>query len=669
MSDSIISTPKPARLNRSLRRRIALICVISGLLLIIIPTTLKTWRLVQLGRAFQQHQTNAEALLAAGPSNLDPDQTAALVEDVRADYLDLKAEVSPMLPLTPYLTWVPKVGPLMPAAPQLLEMGDKGTLMAVQLMTGLQPTLEILQDNRLEDQRLPALIQVLDEAQPYIAQAADSFDELVEVRQTLGDTSQFPDTAQQLLALMDEQTPIVKDGLQMAQVLPAIMGQEGTRTYLIVAQNEDEIRPTGGFISGVGLMVVDQGNLVSLDFTDAYRVDNTQNLAAYNWPPQPLYEFMQSDYFLFRDSNFWPNFPTSAQSMIALYELGQNKTVDGVIAIDQKFLELLIIALEPVQIPELDMTLTSANIRENLQTAWETGSADALWVSSRKAFMGPMANAILQKVLQDTANINPLLLARALQTGIDGRHVQFYMVDPQIQKTLTAVGWDGRLAPMPNQDNLLIVDSNLGFNKVNAIIEKNTTYKVQLALDAPSQANLLINYQNPSNGTTDCADIVTQYEIDTSLPYEELINTCYRNYVRVYTTPNSQLIQASEHPVSAANLLRENNWPGQAQTIQETPEWTTFANYFLLPHQQTTAVNFVYQVPSSIIQTADGQYLYNLTVYKQAGSKAEPLTIEVELPPNTVFVEASSQPVSVNGQTITFNHTLDQDVSLTVIFR
>ncbi|MCB0036498.1 MAG: DUF4012 domain-containing protein, partial [Anaerolineales bacterium] len=374
----------------------------------------------------------------------------------------------------------------------------------------------------LNDQRLPALIQVLDDAQPYIAQAADSFDELVEIRHTLGDTSQFPETAQQLLALMDEQTPFAQDGLQIAQVLPAIMGQEGTRTYLIVAQNEDEIRPTGGFISGVGTLVVEQGNLVSLDFTDAYQVDNTGNLAAYNWPPQPLYEFMQSEYFLFRDSNFWPNFPTSAQSMIALYELGQNKQVDGVIAIDQHFLELLVVALEPVQIPELEMTLTSANIRENLQTAWETGSEDALWVTSRKAFMGPMANAILQKVLQDPASINPLLLARALQTGIDGRHIQLYMVDPQIQKTLTAVGWDGRLAPLPNQDNLLIVDSNLGFNKVNAIIEKSITYHVQLALNTPSQADLLINYHNPSLGTTDCADIVIEYDFEQGLPYEEL---------------------------------------------------------------------------------------------------------------------------------------------------
>ncbi|MCB0037837.1 MAG: hypothetical protein KDE51_27580, partial [Anaerolineales bacterium] len=149
----------------------------------------------------------------------------------------------------------------------------------------------------------------------------------------------------------------------------------------------------------------------------------------------------------------------------------------------------------------------------------------------------------------------------------------------------------------------------------------------------------------------------------------ELINACYRNYLRVYTTPHSQLIQASEHPVTAANLLRENDWPGQAQTLIETPAWTTFANYFLLPHQQTTAVNFVYQLPSSIIQTANGQYLYHLTVYKQAGSKAEPITVQVQLPPNTTFVEAEPPPVSVDGQTITFNHTLDQDVSLTVVFR
>lgn len=671
MSNTITTTTRtPSRLKQFLSNRLALLCIIGGLLLIILPITGKAWRLVKIGRSLQAHQLEAEALLQAGPTNMNPDHAAALVNGVHRDVMALKAEVSPLLPLTPYLTWVPKVGPLMPAAPQLLDMATIGTQMGVQLMNGLKPALIVMQDDTLGEARIPVLIQVLDDARPELVQAAASFDKLVAVRQTIGDTEEFPATVQQMLALMDEQTPLVQDGFQVAQVLPLIMGQTGPKQYLIVAQNEDELRPTGGFISGVGVLTVEQGRLVNLNFVDAYQVDDLKNLGNYGWPPQPLNEFMASDYFLFRDGNFWPNFPTSAQTMMALYKRGQGVAVDGVIAIDQRFLELLVAALEPVPIPELELTLNSQNVRQNLQAAWETGSDDEIWLKSRKSFMGPMANGILQKIMQDPGGINPVKFARALQESLDGRHLQIYMVDPQVAETLAAVGWNGRLQPLPYQDNLLIVDSNLGFNKVNAIVEKQVTYEVQLAADAPSTATLTMLYKNPSTGTADCTEIVANYNVESGIPYSQLINACYRNYVRVYTPPGSQLLAASEHPVTAENLLRKQAWSGHAETISEATEWATFANYFLLPRQQETTVSFEYNLPPTAIQNRNtGELTYKLHIYKQAGAKPHPLTIAVQLPPDAVLVQATPLPTAVNGQTVMFKTTLDRDLSFTLTFR
>ena len=76
-------------------------------------------------------------------------------------------------------------------------------------------------------------------------------------------------------------------------VLPAIMGIDGPRHYLIVAQNEDEIRPTGGFITGGGVLTVDNGRIVNINFIDANYIDawseDRHSLTKpYSAPPAPL---------------------------------------------------------------------------------------------------------------------------------------------------------------------------------------------------------------------------------------------------------------------------------------------------------------------------------------------------------------------------------------------
>ena len=57
---------------------------------------------------------------------------------------------------------------------------------------------------------------------------------------------------------LDALLPLAQVGVDAALAAPEALGQNGPRTYLILAQNEDELRPTGGFISGAGRMTLDQ---------------------------------------------------------------------------------------------------------------------------------------------------------------------------------------------------------------------------------------------------------------------------------------------------------------------------------------------------------------------------------------------------------------------------
>jgi hypothetical protein len=86
-----------------------------------------------------------------------------------------------------------------------------------------------------------------------------------------------------LLAQVDQLLPLAQAGLQAAQVAPALLGQDGPRTYLILAQNNHELRPTGGFISGAGFVRLAGGQITELKLSDSYSVDNWQQ----PHPPAP----------------------------------------------------------------------------------------------------------------------------------------------------------------------------------------------------------------------------------------------------------------------------------------------------------------------------------------------------------------------------------------------
>ncbi len=93
---------------------------------------------------------------------------------------------------------------------------------------------------------------------------------------------------------------------------PAILKLLGDRyphRYLILFQNNNEIRPTGGFIGSYAIMDINDGYIENLETYDVYDLDG-----AY-WeiiePPEEFYKFTSN--WRFRDSNYSPDFSYSAK--------------------------------------------------------------------------------------------------------------------------------------------------------------------------------------------------------------------------------------------------------------------------------------------------------------------------------------------------------------------
>jgi hypothetical protein len=549
--------------------------------------------------------------LQALAENPSADALPALRDNLAALETHLSATqriASPFLGLAPWLGWLPEIGPTVRDAPKLLAMGIELAGGGRQALDALMPVTDLL-GQRGQGELLSRALPLIAAARPGLATAdarlARAEALAAQVRGPL-----HPKLTPQL-ARLNRLLPFVRAGLKGAQVAPGLLGLSGPRTYLLLAQNNDELRPTGGFISGAGHIRLDDGRIAEVELGDSYAVDNLKQ--PHPEPPSTLREQMGVDLLWLRDSNWSPDFPTSALVARALYAQDRGIDTDGAIALDMEAVRLLVEALGPLQIPGTGQQITGENTIAALKQAWESPpttlstvqqATTSNWWEKRKDFMGIMVAAVMAKL--QGGDLNPVALAKALYEMLDGRHLQMAIDDAAAAPLLTEQRWDGALQSPGKGDYLAVVDTNLGYNKANAAVRTQIDYRI-----APNGtgliATLTLTYTHsarPLAPGTPC-DRTPRYGDS----YDELTARCYWDYLRVYAPAGSEVI-------AAEGLTSTQTERGEGNTTVSSGE-------FVLKPGESHEVVLRYRLPDSVAAEP-----YQLFVRKQAGTAAPPLRVQ-----------------------------------------
>jgi len=123
----------------------------------------------------------------------------------------------------------------------------------------------------------------------------------------------LPNDIQDEVISLKEKLPLVEKMLFQAenysQAFLKILGHDNPKQYLLIFQNNSEIRSTGGFIGTYGLLTIDQGAIKSLFVDGIFNVDG--QLHEKIIPPRPIQKI--STAWSMHDANWFADFPTSAQ--------------------------------------------------------------------------------------------------------------------------------------------------------------------------------------------------------------------------------------------------------------------------------------------------------------------------------------------------------------------
>ncbi len=171
---------------------------------------------------------------------------------------------------------------------RLVRAGAAGTLALVDLFAASRPVIEQMQS--AENRDLRQLIAALDTVQPALEQSKPYIERIETAYRDIDSWQTLPAGLDALQEPIDTLLPLAPDAVDLLGIVPELMGMDGPRTYLLLAQNEDELRATGGLISGIGLLRVEDGAIQSLEFIDSYDVDDLRN-KPYDAPPQPYEQF------------------------------------------------------------------------------------------------------------------------------------------------------------------------------------------------------------------------------------------------------------------------------------------------------------------------------------------------------------------------------------------
>lgn len=286
---------------------------------------------------------------------------------------------------------------------------------------------------------------------------------------------------------------------------PDIIGLGGRRKYAVLFQNNMELRATGGFIGSFAILNFENGKLYDTPIYDVYDADG--QLKGHVEPPLAIKEILGEANWYLRDSNFDPDFETSARRAEWFIKKSLNQDLGGTIAINVNTLVSLLRATGPLEIPDYNETITEENLYERAQFHAEVNFFPGS--TQKKEFLSTVGNAIFAK-LSTLRGGEGLKLASALSDSIQEKNTLISLINGPTNHVFQTLGWNGELSDSP--DYTMVVDSNFGVNKANYFVKRNLEEVITIDKNLAINHVLRLNYHNTSTSTAWPAGVYKNYQ-------------------------------------------------------------------------------------------------------------------------------------------------------------
>ncbi len=437
-------------------------------------------------------------------------------------------------------------------------------------------------------------------------------------------TSVFPSWMQDkvldmkdLISQLEGGTRTIKETVSF---LPELLGSNERKRYLILFQNESEIRSTGGWLTSYGIIGIEGGQIRELFVDDIYNADGTLRVQGKRYtPPRSMAKALELTDWSFSLVNWYPDLlDTMSESEQFVKDLGKGNSLDGIITIDISLIQKLLDRWGGIEVPGESELITSKNIYNKI---FEMHQEFTPGSTQKTTFLANLANEIVKKVL--SMDIPELIsISDIFENSLDEKHLQATFKDRNAYNFFNSRSWansiDSRYysAPIP-------IDWNWGGNKANLYLEKNY--------------NLSLNIKD-----LESIDYTYSITIENSSKTETYPEGNYINYQRIYIP-------------AEATILRINGFENNEYTTYKESGYKVIGGWFNIPVKETKTLEIAYRINSSNdgsafpIKIQDQNVFFDLNIFKQSGEKKHAYKLDITYP-STWDLENSGNLNSISNQ-------------------
>jgi hypothetical protein len=455
-------------------------------------------------------------------------------------------------------------------------------------------------------------------------------DALVQVSELQADGQ----TPQNLKAQLKQFNQISRFSTAVLDVLPDIVGMNGRRSYLMLFQNNMELRPGGGFIGSYASLDIKNGKITDLLIHNVYDADG--QLKDHYEPPFQLRRYMGASHWFLRDSNFDIDFPNDAAFAASFYRAEVGKEVDGIIALDTTFVKSLLGVVGPLKIPGYKDAISADNFflltEKNAQDNFFAGS------SQKQDFLKAVYGSLFSK-LTETKSIRFLDIITAMADSVVQKHLLFAFSDKNIQQAFAISGMSSALVDNASiadgqfKDFIGINEANVGANKTNYYLDRSLIHKAILNIDGSLSETITVRYKNKST-------VLDKYGGD------------YKNYFRLVLPSGAQLqsiafdgiIQSITPAITDPAVFNAIGFtpPSGLEVDQSKQSGKTVYGFLLtVPMSTEKTVTINYSLDTTLTPENPSMQ-YSLYVYKQPGTEADPYIFNFQYPDSFKVIQSST---------------------------
>lgn len=411
---------------------------------------------------------------------------------------------------------------------------------------------------------------------------------------------------------------------QVQPLLGSLLGSDRKKTYAVILQNNQELRPTGGFIEDVALITFQNGTLTSSKVLNSYQIAKQLNGTVV--PPEEITSYLRESDWQFYDSNWDPSFPKSAEQISWFLDKSIGSTVDGVITIDLYGIATILEATGPLELPEYNEVLTDKNIFDQFEFHSEVSL-----VNNSKDYRQVVFDTLMARLSTLSPEKAGSLFA-AMQTNFKDQHMLAYFSDADALQTMKNLGWAGELlrpnCPQELQskdcvvDTMAQVEANVGTNTANHYLNRTIDHSVSLTASAAAHVRT-ITFENTAQS-------------------DAWPKGTYEVFTRLYVPTSAQL----------GSILVDGSPIGQSDMITRDEEKHKVIGFYAeVPIKSSKKITVSYSVP---YKNPDSEFTYAFFEQQQPGSGYTPFTLSVET--LTGFSPTLIAPqAEINGNVVSFN--------------